>query len=89
MTVSVNEQVAGHKVIVKAAPPADSARRQASCECGWKSSIGHTEQVMPEIRSHLESALRDKHAGGAGAPGRAQVPSIRAPRRRNRWTLGP
>jgi len=58
MTISVNEQVAGHKVTVRPAPPAGSGRRSASCECGWKSRTGSTEQVMPEIRTHLDSATR-------------------------------
>jgi len=56
--ISVNEQVAGHKVTVRPAPPAGSGRRSASCECGWKSRTGSTEQVMPEIRTHLDSATR-------------------------------
>lgn len=57
MTVSVNEQVAGHKVTVRSAGRATSGQRHASCECGWESRIGSTEQVMPEIRTHLEAAL--------------------------------
>jgi hypothetical protein len=61
MIISVNEQVAGHKVVVTDAPPAESGRRQASCECGWGTRAGNTEQVMPEIRTHLEAALRAKH----------------------------
>jgi hypothetical protein len=32
-------------------------QRGASCECGWASRIGNTEQVMPEIRTHLDAAL--------------------------------
>ena len=58
MTISVNEQVAGHKVTVRSAAPADSGQRHASCQCGWQSRIGSTEQVMPEIRTHLDTALR-------------------------------
>jgi hypothetical protein len=57
MTISVNEQVAGHKVTVRLAPPAGSGRRSASCECGWRSRAGSTEQVMPEIRKHLDSVV--------------------------------
>jgi hypothetical protein len=57
MTISVNEQVAGHKVTVRSAGRAASGQRRASCECGWTSRIGSTEQVMPEIRIHLEAAL--------------------------------
>ena len=57
MTVSVNEQVAGHKVTVRPAGRTKSGQRRASCECGWESGIGRTEQVMPEIRTHLEAAL--------------------------------
>jgi hypothetical protein len=34
-----------------------SGQRRASCECGWESRVGSTEQVMPEIRTHLEAAL--------------------------------
>lgn len=56
MTISVNEQVAGHRVIVKPAGRAKSGQRRASCECGWESGIGGTEQVMPEIRTHLDAA---------------------------------
>jgi hypothetical protein len=57
VTISVNEQVTGHKVTVTPAARADSGQRHASCECGWQSRIGSTEQVMPEIRTHLEAAL--------------------------------
>jgi hypothetical protein len=58
MTISVNEQVAGHKVTVAPVAPAASGQRRASCQCGWQSQIGSTEQVMPEIRTHLDRALR-------------------------------
>jgi hypothetical protein len=58
MTISVNEQVAGHKVTVRPAAPTDSGQRHASCQCGWNSRTGSTEQVMPEIRTHLDTALR-------------------------------
>jgi hypothetical protein len=37
MTISVNEQVAGHKVTVRSAARAKSGQRQASCQCGWES----------------------------------------------------
>ena len=57
MTISVNEQVAGHKVTVRPAAPAQGGQRRASCQCGWTSPIGSTEQVMPEIRSHLDAAV--------------------------------
>ena len=57
MTISVNEQVAGHKVTVRPAARAELGQRHAGCECGWQSRIGSTEQVMPEIRTHLEAAL--------------------------------
>ena len=57
MSISVNEQVAGHKVTVRPADRASGGRRRASCECGWASGIGSTEQVMPEIRTHLDTAL--------------------------------
>jgi hypothetical protein len=57
MIVSINEQVAGHKVTVRPAGQATSGHRRASCECGWESRIDRTEQVMPEIRTHLEAAL--------------------------------
>jgi hypothetical protein len=57
MTISVNEQVSGHKVTVAPAARADSGQRRAGCECGWQSRIGSTEQVMPQIRTHLETAL--------------------------------
>jgi hypothetical protein len=57
MTISVNEQVAGHKVTVRRAGRAGSGQRRASCECGWESRIGSTEQVMPEIRTHLDGAV--------------------------------
>jgi hypothetical protein len=62
MTISVNEQVAGHKVTVRPLPPADGGQRRASCECGWKSGTGSTEQVMPQIRTHLDAALRATQA---------------------------
>jgi hypothetical protein len=57
VTISVNQQVAGHKVTVKPAAPADSGQRLASCECGWESRLGSTEEVMPEIRTHLDTAV--------------------------------
>ena len=57
MTISVNEQVTGHKVTVKPAGRANGDQRRASCECGWESGIGGTEQVMPEIRTHLDAAV--------------------------------
>jgi hypothetical protein len=57
VTISVNEQVGGHKVTVRPAGRAERGQRRASCECGWQSRIGSTEQVMPEIRTHLEAAL--------------------------------
>ena len=57
MTISVNEQVAGHKITVRPAGRTNSSQRRASCECDWESQIGSTEQVMPEIRTHLEAAL--------------------------------
>ena len=56
MTISVNEQVAGHKVTVRAAGRTKGGQRHARCACGWDSGIGSTEQVMPEIRTHLEAA---------------------------------
>ena len=56
MTISVNEQVTGHKVTVKPAGRANGGQRRASCACGWESGIGSTEQVMPEIRTHLDAA---------------------------------
>jgi hypothetical protein len=58
MIVSVNEQVSGHKVVVTEASPAGSGQRHASCQCGWKSPQGRTEQVMPAIRTHLDTAVR-------------------------------
>jgi hypothetical protein len=57
VTISVNEQVAGHKVTVRPAARAERGQRHASCQCGWESRIGSTEQVMPEIRTHLEAVL--------------------------------
>jgi hypothetical protein len=57
VTISVNEQVAGHKVTVRLAGRAERGQRRAGCACGWESGIGSTEQVMPEIRTHLEAAL--------------------------------
>jgi hypothetical protein len=58
MTISVNEQVAGHKVTIRPATPANSSQRTASCQCGWESRIGTTEQVMPQIRTHLDAAIQ-------------------------------
>ena len=57
MTISVNGQVAGHKVTVRLAGRPEGGQRRARCACGWESRIGSTEQVMPEIRTHLEAAL--------------------------------
>jgi hypothetical protein len=61
MTISINEQVVGHKVTVVSARPAATDRRSASCECGWTSRTGRTEEVMPEVRTHLESVIAGKH----------------------------
>jgi hypothetical protein len=71
VTVSVNEQVAGHKVTVRPAASATTGQRRANCECGWKSRIGTTEQVMPEIRTHLEAAIQaaQTQAGQPAKPG--------------------
>jgi hypothetical protein len=68
VTISVNEQVAGHKVTVRPAARTQSGQRRASCECGWESRIGSTEQVMPEIRTHLDVAL-------AAAPPPVRLPT--------------
>jgi hypothetical protein len=57
VTISVNEQVPGHKVTIRLAARTNSSQRRASCECGWASRIGSTEQVMPQIRTHLDAAL--------------------------------
>jgi hypothetical protein len=73
MTISINEQVAGHKVTVRPAARVGSGQRHASCECGWESRIGSTEQVMPEIRTHLETAL----AATQRRVGQPTKPSIR------------
>ena len=57
MTIFINEQIPGHKVIVRPAAPTKTSQRHASCECGWESPIGSIEQVMPEMRTHLDEAL--------------------------------
>jgi hypothetical protein len=49
VTISVNEQVAGHKITVRGAGRTNSSQRRASRKCAWESRIGSTEQVMPEI----------------------------------------
>ena len=71
MTISVNEQVTGHKVTVTPAARAKPGQRYASCECGWQSGIGSTEQVMPEIRTHLEAVLAaaQRRVGPPAKPG--------------------
>jgi hypothetical protein len=71
VTISVNEQVAGHKITVRPAGRTNSSQRRASCECGWESQIGSTEQVMPEIRTHLEAALAatQQRGGQPAKPG--------------------
>jgi hypothetical protein len=61
MIISVNEQVTGHKVVVTEAPAASGGQRWASCQCGWRSPQGRTEQVMPQIRTHLDAAVRSNH----------------------------
>jgi hypothetical protein len=70
MSISVNEQVSGHKVVVTQ-PPDGGGSRQASCQCGWRSPPGRTEQVMPAIRSHLDAAV-------AARPQAAAVPRTAA-----------
>jgi hypothetical protein len=77
VTISVNEQVAEHKITVRVAARAKSSQRRASCECGWESQIGRTEQVMPEIRTHLDAAPRSYPA----TRGTADQPSSRNFRR--------
>jgi hypothetical protein len=71
VTISVNEQVPGHKVTVRPAGRTERGQRRASCECGWQSRVGSTEQVMPEIRTHLEAALAAPQppVGPPGEPG--------------------
>jgi hypothetical protein len=71
VTISVNEQVAGHKITVRVAARAKSSQRRASCECGWESQIGRTEQVMPEIRTHLDAVLAatQQRGGQPAKPG--------------------
>jgi hypothetical protein len=68
---SVNEQVAGHRVTVRPAARAEGGQRHAGCECGWQSRIGSTEQVMPEIRTHLEAAWQrpSRHGRPSSKPG--------------------
>jgi hypothetical protein len=70
MIVSVNEQVSGHKVVVTEAPPAGSGHRQSSCQCGWTSPPGRTEQVMPQIRTHLDAAVASRPDAAAVRPQR-------------------
>jgi len=76
VTISVNEQVPGHKVTVRPAAPTKTSQRRASCECGWESQIGSTEQVMPEIRTHLEAALAagQRRVGQPTKPGSRTLP---------------
>ena len=71
MTISVNEQVPGHKVTVRPAARTTTSQRRASCECGWASQIGSTEQVMPEIRTHLEATFGaiQRRGGQPAKPG--------------------
>jgi len=75
VTISVNEQVAGHKVTVRLAGRAERGQRRARCECGWESRIGSTEQAMPEIRTHLEAALAatQRHVEQPTKPGGSSI----------------
>jgi hypothetical protein len=57
VSISVNEQVAGHRVTVRPPDPTKTSQRYASCECGWESELGSTEEVMAKVRTHLEAAL--------------------------------
>jgi hypothetical protein len=57
VTISVNAQVRGHTVTVRPAARIERGQHRASCECGWQSRIGSTEQVMPEVRTHLDAAV--------------------------------
>ena len=77
MIISVNEQVSGHKVVVTEAPPTGSGQRQASCQCGWRSPPGHTEQVMPTIRTHLDAAVAAKPQSGGRPSQRKDADGIR------------
>ena len=72
MIVSVNEQVSGHKVVVTETP-AGGGQRQASCQCGWRSPQGRTEQVMPAIRTHLDAAVAAKPRA-SGRPSQRKDP---------------
>jgi hypothetical protein len=80
MIISVNQQVSGHKVVVTETPPAGSGQRQASCQCGWRSPQGHTEQVMPAIRTHLDAAVAAKPRASGRPSQRKDADGIRRQR---------
>jgi hypothetical protein len=75
VTISVNEQVAGHKVTVRLAGRAERGQRRARCACGWESRIGSSEQVMPETRTHLEATLAatQRHVEQPPKPGGSSI----------------
>jgi hypothetical protein len=86
VTIFVNEQVPGHKVIVRPAAPANTSQRHASCECGWESRIGSIEQVMPEMRTHLDEASQLPSGQWDSRPSLA--PESFGPDARITWTPG-
>jgi hypothetical protein len=62
MTISVNEQVAGHKVIVTPAGRAKSGQRRASCQCGWESGV----PTQPRDTGPTADTYRCCHTVGPG-----------------------
>jgi hypothetical protein len=48
--------VAGHRWNVQRAPRARLPYR-ALCECGWTSTAGQHDQVLLELKAHLEETL--------------------------------
>lgn len=72
--------VAGHRWNVQRAPGALLPDR-ALCECGWTSRAGQHNQVLLELKAHLEETLRQGAELSTGRDGQPTVEESHLSRR--------